>query len=311
MSVDYKTLKAKLRKFSFQYLKVSEEPVKMLEYLEEEYPEVLEAARNPDLLAAALVYIYVKQEGLGGRGGITGKMIGEYFGVSAAAISQKVFDIEYIFEEIDDDIFALAEEAWDEEMDEEFIDKDRYEVMEAYWDFLESKKVDDPKKGIAALKKMIEKDPDFYDPYIMLYEYYVDTGDTKRAFETMQKGYSRAMKRLAPQGIFPDRLPWYHMENRHIIRMLFNTATLLWATGMTLNALSILMQLLYANHDDNIGARYAIVALLEGYETYEDFEKQFDIGNGLDAVMLDDWFWANALKHKEFIGWWLESAEEM
>ena len=309
--MNYETIKSKLRKYSFQYLKVSEEPVEMLEYLHEEYPEVIESARNPDLLAAALVYIYVKKEGLGGRGGITGKKIGEYFGVSAAAISQKVFDIDYIFEEIDDDIFALSEETWDEEIEEEFIDKDRYEVTETYWNFLESKKADDAKKSIIELKKIIEKDPDFYDPYISLYEYYMDEGNTKLAFETMQKGYSRAMKRLAPQGIFPDRLSWGYIENRHIIRLLFNTATMLWATGMTLNALSILMQLLYSNTDDNIGARYAIVALLEGYETYEDLEEKFDMGEGLDIIMLDDWFHTHVMKHKEFIGWWMELVEEV
>ena len=308
MSTNYTAIESKLRKYSFQYLKVSEEPVKMLEYLHEEYPEVIEQARNPDLLAAALVYIYVKKEGLGGRGGITGKKIGEYFGVSAAAISQKVFDIDYIFDdEIEDDIFALDEGLRDEEGAEEFNDQDRYEATEAYWNFLESKAADDPKKSITELKKIIEKDPDFYDPYISLYEYYMDVGNARRAFETMQKGYKRAMRRLAPQGVFPDRLSWYHVENRHIIRILFNTATMFWATGMTLNALSILMQLLYSNTDDNIGARYAIVALLEGHETYEGFEKKFDLGQGVDIVSLDNWFNTHAIMHKEFIGWWLES----
>ena len=82
--------------------------------------------------------------------------------------------------------------------------------------------------------------------------------------------------------------------------------------GEKLEALKILMQLLHANPEDNIGARYAIVALLEGYATYEDFEKKFEKDRFWDTVLLNTWFEAHAPKYKAFIGWWLEwIAEQM
>jgi len=309
----YNEIKTQLRKYSFQYLKVSEEPVVMLEYLKEEYDDIIERVQNPNLLAAAIVFIYVKKAGLGGRGGITAKQIGEYFGVSASSISQKVFDLEYIFDEdIDDDIFDIDEEemgdVWD--VGGMFVDADRFEIAEQYWDFLESEVADDPQKSITALKKIIKKDPDYYDPYISLYEYYMDLHDTKNAVDILEKGYERVMKRLAPHGIFPEELSWDYMENRHIIRLLFNVATLYWAIGKTLNALSIFLQLLRSNPQDNIGARYAAVALLEGYQTYEHFEMEFAKDGTMDIVFLMTWFDAKVLKHQEFMGCWLAFSDE-
>ena len=152
----YNEIKTQLRKYSFQYLKVSEEPVVMLEYLKEEYDDIIERVQNPNLLAAAIVFIYVKKAGLGGRGGITAKQIGEYFGVSASSISQKVFDLEYIFDEdIDDDIFDIDEEemgdVWD--VGGMFVDADRFEIAEQYWDFLESDVADDTQNALRHSKR--------------------------------------------------------------------------------------------------------------------------------------------------------------
>jgi len=306
-------IKTQLRKYSFQYLKVSEEPIIMLENLKEVYVDIIERVQNPNLLAAAIVFIYVRKVGLGGRGGITAKQIGEYFEVSASSISQKVFDIEDIFEEvIDDDIFDIDEEetgdVWD--VGGTFVDADRFEITEQYWAFLESEVADDPQQSIAALKKIIKKDPDYYDPYISLYEYYMDVQDTKNAVDILQKGYERVMKRLAPHDIFPEELLWGYMENRHIIRLLFNVATMYWAIGKTLNALSIFLQLLRSNPQDNIGARYAAVALLEGYRTYEHFEMEFEKDGTLDIVQLMTWFDAKVLKHQEFLGCWLAFSDD-
>jgi tetratricopeptide (TPR) repeat protein len=236
------------------------------------------------------------------------KQIGEYFGVSTSSISQKVFDIEDIFEEdIDDDIFEMDEEkiAAVSDMGGMFVDADRFEVSEEYWDFLESGVATDARKSIEALKKIIKKDPDYYEPYISLYEYYMQLHDTKNAFEILQKGYERVMKRIAPDGIFPIELLWGYVENRHIIRLLFNVATMYWAAGKRLDALSIFLQLLRSEPQDNIGARYAAVALLEGYRSYEHFEMEFAKDGTLDIVLLTSWFDAKVLKHQEFLGCWL------
>jgi len=190
----------------------------------------------------------------------------------------------------------------------EFIDIDRFEANEMYWDFLESGIVNDFKKSIEKLKKIIKKDPDFFDPYISLYEYYLFDKEPKKALDILTKGYERAMDRILDRGRFPDKLSWLFMENRHIIRMIFNYANMMWTVENKKEALRLFNLLLRSNPNDNIGARYSIVALLEGYESQEHFDEQFmdDHSYGLDAIALERWFEKYAKKHKKEIGWWLE-----
>ncbi len=85
----------------------------------------------------------------------------------------------------------------------------------------------------------------------------------------------------------------------------------MWELGEKNEALRILQQLLTSNPNDNIGARYAIVALLEGYESYEAWEEQFVVegGYGLDAIAVDEWFNKHAKKYPQEIGWWFEEDE--
>lgn len=244
MTDNYKTIEHKLRKYSFEFLKVSPEPLNMLETLNKNNPQMIQDAQKPNLLAGAIVYIYLKRNNLNGRGGITAKSVGEYFDVKDSAITQKAFDVE----------FWLEGRAKHLRTDEpyEFIDKDRFEVNELYWEFIESPEADDVKKSIKALKGMVKKDADYFDPYITLHEYYLMDRDFK-------------------------------------------------------NALNIFMELLKSNHNDNIGARYSIVAILEGFGSQEEYEEQFESKNGmgLDGMALEEWFYKAAQKHKNVIGWWL------
>lgn len=297
MSNNHKTIEHQLRKYSFEFLKVSPEPLNMLEQLQENYPHMIEDAQKPHLLGAAIVYIYLKRNKLNGRGGITAKSVGEYFGVKASAISQKAFDVE-------NRLYGMKKyEPY------EFIDKDRFEVNELYFNFLESSIQNDIKKSIKALKAMIKKDPNFFDPYITLHEYYLADRDFKKAIKTMEDGYHRAMDLIEKRGDFPDTLRWGFIENRHIIRMLFNFAMFLWANSEEKNvALNIFKQLLKSNPDDNIGARYSIVALLEGFNSQEEYEKKFESsdGMGLKYEALEKWFYKSAQKHLNVIGWWFE-----
>lgn len=120
-----------------------------------------------------------KQNNLNGRGGITAKDLGEYFGVKAPAISQKTFDVEFRLYGIK---YHLKE---DEEY--EFMDRDRFEVNELYWEFLESPEADDVKKSIKALKDIIKKDANYFDPNITLHEYYLTGKDFEKAVKSWNK----------------------------------------------------------------------------------------------------------------------------
>ena len=194
----------------------------------------------------------------------------------------------------------------------EFVDEaDRYDVQTAYWDFLESEE-EDLKKAIKTLKNLIKKDPNFFDPYVTLSEYYEYAGDDMESFNILKEGYERAMKMVIHKGRFPDVLSWLFTENRHIIRMMYNYALKMWEIGEKDEALRVMQQLLASNPNDNIGARYAIVAILEGYEDIYSWEELFESENGygLDAFAVDEWFEKHAKKYPEEIGWWFEMIQE-
>jgi len=191
----------------------------------------------------------------------------------------------------------------------EYIDKDRFEVNELYWEFLESPEADDIKKSIKVLKSIIKKDSNFFDPYVTLHEYYLMDGDLKKAIDIIEKGFQRAIDLIESDGKFPDKLIWGFLENRHIIRMIFNFGMFIWANDEDKEiALNIFMQLLKSNHNDNIGARYSIVAILEGFDSQEDYEEKFKSkdGVGLEYEALEKWFYKAAYKHKKIIGWWID-----
>ena len=148
---------------------------------------------------------------------------------------------------------------------------------------------------------MIKQDPYFFDPYTVLHEYYLNENKIQKAFNLMSKGYKNAIELITKNGKFPDILRWGFIENRHIIRVLFNFATLLWQADKKEEALDILKKLLKSNPEDNIGARYSILAILEGFESQEHLEEEFDEGDGyLDWQKQEEWFVQNARKYKIF-----------
>ena len=166
------------------------------------------------------------------------------------------------------------------------------------------------KKSIKALKAMIKKDKNFFDPYITLYEYYLMDRDFKNAIKIMEQGFQRAIDLIDKDGKFPDILNWGFIENRHIIRMIFNFAIFIWANDDDKEiALNIFMELLKSNPNDNIGARYSIVAILEGFESQDALEEKFESkdGMGMDGMALERWFNKAAQKHIDIIGWWLNT----
>lgn len=299
----HKTIEHLIRKYSFEFLKVSSEPLNMLEKLKSSHPEAIDEAKKPNLLAAAIIYLYLKKNSLNGRGGITTKDLEAYFEVKANSIFQKSSDIEF-------KLYGFGGMRSSMEV-YEYIDIERYEVNELYYEFLESSEANDVKASVKALKKIIKQDPDFFDPYITLYEYYVADTNFKNAIKIMEQGYERAMKLICKNGAFPDKLNWLFAENRHIARMLYNYACFLWLHEKKELAIETLNHLLKSNSNDNIGARYAIAAILDGLKSLQEYEEKFlnPDGYSLDIEPLEEWFNGVARNHKKIFGWWLELEE--
>lgn len=183
-----------------------------------------------------------------------------------------------------------------------FIDIDRVEVNKMFNDFLESSK-DDNIKNIENLENIIRKDPNFFDPYLILHDNYISAGDLKKASSILGQGYENALKLIVKDGEFPTQLLWAESNNRHIIKIIYNYAMFLWTMSEYENALYIFMQLLKADNEDKIGARYYILAILEQFENIDHFEEHFKIN---ETQNIDSWFMKKAKNYEPILGWWLE-----
>lgn len=164
-------------------------------------------------------------------------------------------------------------------------------------------------KAIKLLKRLIEEDPDFLDPYLELYEIYQVENKDHKARQTLDEAYERAIDLITDkQGNWPDALLWGFLENRHIIRTLLNKALLEWEDGNNDKALELLRSLLRTNPNDNVGARDYILAIRMGFSMY-GFEDRFNKGGYYD-MDLTIWFEEHARKFPDEFGWWFEEMEE-
>ena len=190
----------------------------------------------------------------------------------------------------------------------EYIDKDRDKIRITYYDLMENIKVLERKDLEDKLRELINLDADFLDPYLILYEMYLEEDKKKKADEILDDAYSRAIKLITDKnGRWPDILDWSWLENRHIIRTILNKAMSLWDNGDTEEALNLLRKLLKTNPYDNIGARHYILAIRMGM-SLKEFEERFDRGGYYDSE-LSDWFDENYNDFPDEFEWWKKEIE--
>lgn len=188
----------------------------------------------------------------------------------------------------------------------EFVDQD-HEVIDDYHKLIQEE------PGIpllkVELKKLIKKDPDFFDSYLTLFNILQSEGRQREAEKLLDEAYKRAINLITDQkGEWPDLLEWGWVENRHIIRTLLNKAISLWRSGKTDDALDLFRKLLRSNPGDNVGARDYILAIRMKM-SFKKFEKRFNKGGFYDSH-LSDWFEKNYRKFPDEFDWWDKATEE-
>lgn len=186
----------------------------------------------------------------------------------------------------------------------EFVDEREHgEVMDAYYGITESYTGENTEEVKLKLKKLIEKDPYFLDPYLLLMEILNEEENFEQGEEVLNLAYQKAMELILDKDRnWPDILEWGWLENRHIIRTIVNKALFLWAQGENEKALELLRKLLKTNPNDNVGARDYILAIRMGL-SFDDFEDRFDRGGFYDSE-LSDWFQENYKKFPDEFDWW-------
>ena len=159
------------------------------------------------------------------------------------------------------------------------------------------------------MKKLIEKDPDFLDSHVLLYQILQDEDNPAETEKILDEAYNRAIKLITDKhGNWPDVLEWGWLENRHIIRAILNKAILLWDKNKTEEALDIFRKLLKTNPGDNVGARDFILAIRMNM-TYKEYEKRFNKGGYYDNESAD-WFNKNYKKFPDEFSWWEKAVEK-
>lgn len=183
----------------------------------------------------------------------------------------------------------------------EFIDVQR-DVMHRYYEIIEETL--SCEQLISEMKKLIECDRDFYDPYLVIADILTSQGKELEAQAFSNDAYQRALERITDsKGRWPKCMPWGFLENRHLMRALAYYADTCWEQGNTDEALDIYRRLLQINPNDNQGARFNILAIRMGLGCSE-WEKPFEVEEngeviGLDACKTSKWFHKNAKKFPE------------
>ena len=196
----------------------------------------------------------------------------------------------------------------------EFTDKNRT-VMDGYYEVTELFQAGQVSltETKQSLRQLIKIDKQFLDSYLYLAQIEYDEENYEEYSRLVWEAYLKAVQMVAnTDGDYPRSLPWGWLENRHIIRALCNFALLQWEQDYIRLSLEIYRKLLASNLNDNIGARYSILAIRLGYGP--EYEALFlpDSGPvyGLDAKKMEVWFDANAPKFSNEFGDFLENAKQ-
>lgn len=186
----------------------------------------------------------------------------------------------------------------------EFIDVQR-PAREEFYSLIERFGELNASEQKEALAELIKKDPDFLDPYLLLFEILDAEGRGDEATKLLDEAYKRALRLvLNDQGNWPDVLEWGWIENRHIIRTFLTKAVDLWLEEKNDEALEILRNLFRSNPNDNPGTRYYILAIRKGM-TPREFFTTFDREGFFDSS-IEEWFQSHFMEFPDEFEWWIE-----
>lgn len=122
------------------------------------------------------------------------------------------------------------------------------------------------------------KAPDFLPPYEYAFRMIGQMEQDKDILDLesdLEQRWFKACEKIAHrEDIYSKHVPWGFLENRPLIRGLFNKANNLWKAGKLKQANELFSKILKTNENDNIGARYSVKATGEGM-SFNEFEERF------------------------------------
>jgi tetratricopeptide (TPR) repeat protein len=190
-----------------------------------------------------------------------------------------------------------------------FIDQNR-PVQQKYYELLDRMDQESmsQQKKIKLMRRLIDQDLHFLDPYLYLHEIYQYENKPKKANKILVEAFDHAIDLVTnKKGEWPEALYWGWIENRHIIRTILNKALTEWDQANNEQAIKLLRKLFKTNPQDNIGARHYILGIRLGF-TLVGFEDRFNKG-GYYNNDLNEWFDEHAPKFPKEFDWWFKEME--
>jgi len=286
----------------------------LLNKLEEKAPTAITSSQKHELFAAGMIKLYLDNKNIA----IQSKALAAFFGLKDPSINDKAATLSAKMKSRQERLRELKEQGFDlgPVVDDfitgrfDFVDKHRYRISDKYYELLDMLDEMDVKTQVKELQKLIKEEPLFLDPYLIIAETYEYEDNQYGRMRYLEMAYDKAVSLIKRKGLYPDELLWGFVENRHIIRAMFNYAMLLWEDGEKDVAINIFVYLLKSNPSDNIGARYSILGILEGYANEVAMEQKFAAKEGyLDALKMDKWFSEKSKKHMKYFKEWYDLIE--
>lgn len=169
---------------------------------------------------------------------------------------------------------------------------------------------------LTAMYALIEKDKDFYGPYVVAAEILFSQDNNDEAAELLMQAYMEAVTRISDEdGNWPDQLAWEFEENRHILCVLQEYALLLWENDYRDEALELFRRILCMNPSDEQGIRYSMLALKMNLDICEwdtPFVTTDEHGCevAIDEEKMESWFQEHAPKFGDEFQWLLDYYEQ-
>jgi tetratricopeptide (TPR) repeat protein len=163
---------------------------------------------------------------------------------------------------------------------------------------------------IKKLQELIKEDPNYFDPYVYLHKLYLELENFFESEKILLEGYNRALQLiLNVNDLWPSRLRWTIIENRHIIRLLETVGIWYWRNNDYDKALNLFRKLLKSDPNDNIGVRYYILALKMNVD-YINFNECLDKGGFYDCE-IEEWFSQDHKKFPDEFEWWIKEIKKL
>lgn len=157
---------------------------------------------------------------------------------------------------------------------------------------------------IKYLNDLIARGPFLIHSYEKLCLVYSFVGRDIECIIHQDEGVKATYKKIFDDnGKLPELFEYVHLNNRPLIRFLNYHAESLWLIGKTTPAIELFKYLMRSNPNDNIGARYSLLAVLEKIP-FRNYRLDFlDENARCSSNEQEKWFEENYKKHPFIKSW--------